>query len=637
MRAALPAEALEVPGPIPCRVVRGLGHPWRSVRSPNLREPAPRVVVSNACRMRIALLYPPPWQMPGPGGPSPPPGEGPPEEYQDGDIDADFFQLPYGLLTLAAVCLKAKHQVKVLNLSAFSWPLVERVLSELEADVFGISAYTANRRGVASVAQLIRARHPGAHVVVGGPHATALAREHLAHYPAIDTVVVGEGEVTLLELLARLGREESLVGLPGAVYRCLGRVERGPDRAPLRDLDTLPSPHQHFTSHLVMTSRGCPWHCSFCAAKMQWGRKLRHHSVPYVLECLEQALERVSVKMLLFKDDTFTAHRRRSLEFLGALRARDLRFAWSCDTRADALDAELVRELRLAGCQRVSLGVESGSPTILRQIEKQARLEAVWRATQLCKEVGIQVRFFMMLGNRGETATTFRESLDFVHAVRPHQVLFACLSVYPGSRDYHDLVARGELDSEDYFTRDFQELKRPFDASAEDTQLLGRWFQRNRGVRELYREGVAEHRSVLARVGEHWGVYLDLAGAYFRAGELGRSAEHVRRALELGHPCPGLGHNYLACIRAREHDWEGMEREFELALGDPQHRVLALNRRALAAWREQGGRKSGTEPRLMAGHDFEILERPLQPVLPGPLPDDFAQWSHDPQPSGESL
>jgi radical SAM superfamily enzyme YgiQ (UPF0313 family) len=576
--------------------------------------------------MRIALLYPPPWQMPGPGGPSPAPGEGPPREYREGDIDADFFLLPYGLMSLAAVCLEAKHQVKVLNLSAFSWPVVERVLSELEADVFGISAYTANRRGVTSVAKLLRRRHPDAHVVVGGPHATILAPELLARCPAIDSAVVGEGELTFLELLARFGRGESLVGLPGAVYRHEGRVERGPDRPQLRELDRLPSPHQHFTSHLVMTSRGCPWHCTFCAAEAQWGRKLRHHSVAYVLECVEQALQRVPVKMLLFKDDTFTAQRRRVLEFLRALRARELRFVWSCDTRADRLDAELVRELRLAGCQRVSLGVESGSPTVLRQIEKRTSLEAVRRATELCKEVGIQVRFFMMLGNRGETAETFRESLSFVEAVRPHQVLFACLSVYPGSRDYHDLVARGDLDHEAYFTEDFQELKRPFDASPGDTELLSRWFQNNRGIRELYRAGVEEYRAVLGRLGEHWGPCLDLGGAYYRAGELERSEEQVRRALELGHPCPGLGHNYLASIRARQGDWAGMEREFELALRDPQHRVVALNRRALSLWREQGGSRSGSKPRLLAGHDFEILERPLQPVLPGPLPDDFALW-----------
>jgi radical SAM superfamily enzyme YgiQ (UPF0313 family) len=375
-----------------------------------------------------------------------------------------------------------------------------------------------------------------------------------------------------------------------------------------------------------LTARGCPWRCTFCAAEVGWGRKLRFYSVPYVLESIEQALGRLPARMLSIKDDTFTASRRRALELLRAIRARGTGFVWSCDTRADSLDAELVRDLRLAGCQRVSLGVESGSPTILRNIHKRTTPEAVLRATDLCKEVGLQVRYFMMLGNRGETAATLRESLAFVERAQPHQVLFACLSVYPGTRDYQELVARGWLDPETYFSDDFQELKFPFDASPEDTQMMSEWFARHRGLRVLYREGVAEYRSVLERLGEHWGAHLDLGGAYFRAGDLTLAEQHVARALELGHPAPGLGHNYLGCIRAREHDWDGMWHEFELASADPQHWVLARNQQALEAWRSGGGPASGEEPELLARHDFELFERPVQPSLPGPLPGDFAEW-----------
>ncbi|MFC1641401.1 B12-binding domain-containing radical SAM protein, partial [Myxococcota bacterium] len=186
--------------------------------------------------MRIALLYPPPWQIPAPAL-APPTADGPPRDYQVGDLDGDFCQVPYGLLTLAVTARRAKHQVKVLNLSAFPWSQVLAVVERLEAELYGMSCYTANRRGVASLADAIHVRHPQAHVTVGGPHATAMATEMLAHHQAIDSVAVGEGEHTLLELAERLSQRADLGGLAGLVYRRHGKIERGPPRSPLRDLD----------------------------------------------------------------------------------------------------------------------------------------------------------------------------------------------------------------------------------------------------------------------------------------------------------------------------------------------------------------------------------------------------------------
>src|ERR1700704_3434972 len=150
--------------------------------------------------MRIALLYPPPWKIPAPGQTPDFGGDGPPEEYREGDLDPDFYQTPYGLFSLGAQAIRAGHQVKILNLSSFTWSDVERVIANLDADLYGMSCWTANRRGVALVARSIRERHPNAHIVVGGPHATPLAAELLHHVEAIDTVALGESEPAFLEL-----------------------------------------------------------------------------------------------------------------------------------------------------------------------------------------------------------------------------------------------------------------------------------------------------------------------------------------------------------------------------------------------------------------------------------------------------
>lgn len=585
--------------------------------------------------MRVALVYPPPWKIPRPGEP-PDPVDGPPPGYRDGDLDPDFWQTPYGLYSLAAEVTRAGHPVKILNLSSYDWVSTEEALATLDADLYGLSCWTANRRGVALAADAIKRRVPRAHVVVGGPHATPLARELMAHHPAIDMVSIGESEEQLLELIARLARGAPTAGIAGTVARDGDRVVEGPRRAPIEPLDRLASPHDAFTTHIVMTSRGCPWRCTFCGAETSWGRGLRSFSEARVLDMLEAALRRVPVRMLQIKDDTFTAHRRRVLSLCRAIRARGLRFAWSCDTRADVLSEEVVRELRLAGCQRLSLGVESGSPRVLAAIDKGMTVEQIVTGTELARAVGLEVRYYLMLGNRGETAETFRETLAFLERARPHQYLFSCLSIYPGTRDFADAEAAGWLDREIFFRERFQELKVPFDAPAEDAALMNDWFHAHQGVRELYRPDVAECAAILARLGEHAPAHLDLANAAWAAGELDLAERHARRALELEHPLPGLVHNTLACIAWARGDVEGMQAALlTAARTDPQHPALIRNVQAARRWFAESGPARGLPLELVAEQGFQLLERTLQPALPGPLPEDLAEWGAAAPPAAE--
>ncbi len=585
---------------------------------------------AKADSMRIALLYPPPWKIPAPGEPAPPDGEGPPGEYAEGDLDGDFFQTPYGLFALGAQALRAGHAVKVINLSAFTWSKVETVLRELRADVYGLSCWTANRRGVALVAREIKRLQPAAHVIVGGPHATPLAREMLAHHAPIDTVSIGESELTFLELLDRLRDGKDVAGVPGTAYRVGDRIEVAPERAAIEDLDALASPHDYFDTHIVMTSRGCPWRCTFCGAEASWGRGYRAQSVSFVLDALEKAVARAPVKMIQIKDDTFTTNRKRVIELCRGMRERNIRMLWSCDTRVDVLGDELLREMRLAGCERLSLGVESGSQKILDAIDKKITVDEIVRSTELAKKYGIKLRYYMMIGNRGETRDTFAETLRFLEYAKPHQYIFACLSVYPGTRDYDMAVEAGWLDAAFYFERDFQELKTTFDATDEDTTFFRDWFQQNKGLHEGPREGVEECRAILERLGDHHAAHMDLGGAYYREGRLDEAERHVLRALDLEYPAPGLALNYLGCIAARRGDIAGMKERFSEAMRrDPQHWVLVRNVQRVRDWATQGG---AGRPDLVAEHEFQLLERSAQPTLPGPLSDDFAVWYPPPPP-----
>ena len=614
-----------------------------------------RSAVVASAAMKVALLYPPTWIIPaageeasdrstrarpsastgnvagggdaGDGGPT---STGAPAEYQEGDLDADFFQIPYGLLSLGAQAIRAGHSVKVLNLSNFSWKEVERVVRDLAPDVLALSCWTANRRGVGYVAALAKKLHPNCHVVVGGPHATPLGAEMLAFHPSIDTICVGESDVTFLELLHRLETSGVTRGIAGTIYREAGpgsRIVHGPKRANITDLDTLAAPQDYFPTHILMTSRGCPWSCTFCGAETSWGRGFRSNSNDYIIASIRAALGKLPVQQIQIKDDTFTTNKKRVRELCQRIRDEKIQFLWSCDTRVDVLDEPLLREMRLAGCQRLSLGVETGSQAILDRIEKKITTEEIRAATVAAKNVGIKVRWYMMLGNRGETVESFEETRRFIEAVRPHEYIFSCLSIYPGTKDFHD-AEKSWLDRKVYFTGDFQELKTPFDCDERTLAVLDAFFRQNKGLRTMHSDGVAEYRAIADRLGPHHAASMDLAASLYHAGEFDEAEQHVQTALALGWPAPGLAYNHLAAIAKARGDVDGMKSWFlRAAKEDPQHWVLVNNMTRVRDWLAAEGRTKNLPLFLDVRHDFQLLERPAQPTLPGPLAADFAVWS----------
>ena len=576
--------------------------------------------------MKIVLIYPPPWKIAPEGGVPYPDEEGPPEGYRPGDLDADFYQTPYGLFSLGAQAIRAGHDVKVINLSSYTWPRVEEVIERLDAPLWGMSCWTANRRGVRMVAQLIKQKHPKAHVVVGGPHVTPLPREVLQYFTAVDTACVGESDDTFLELADRVSKNADTKGVAGSYWRDGERIVQGPERASIKDLDDLASVQTYFDTHILMTSRGCPWNCTFCGAETSWGRGFRANSTDYVLDAMQSVLSRLPVKMLQIKDDTFTTHKKRVLELCRKIRERNLNFFWSCDTRVDLLTDELLREMRLAGCQRLSLGVESGSQRILDAIDKKITPAEILESTNLAKKYGVKVRYYMMLGNRGDTKETFQETLDFLEKARPHEYIFSCLSIYPGTRDFDD-AEKNWLDRNVYFTKTFQELKTPFDASEEDTAVMNEWFAHNNGLRTMHSETTKDYADILERLGDYHAAHMDLGASLYRDGRFEEAEKHVRRALELGYPLPGLAYNHLACIAKARGDIDAMMDLFMTAAKtDPQHYVLIQNVNAARAWFKAGGPGKGLPLDLTVRHDFQLLERTMQPTLPGPLDEKFDVW-----------
>jgi len=571
--------------------------------------------------MHVLLIYPPPWKIPEPGQQPDEPGEGPPPGIDSTALlSGDILHLPCGLLSLAAQARRAGHNVEVLNLFTFAWDRIAGIIKTRQADFFGLSCFTSNRRGTLYLARLIRELYPQAHIAVGGPHATALPADMLEHCSAIDTVVIGEGEETFACLLSGIEKNAVACGLPGTAYRSEGRVLLAPPRPRIDELDRLAPACDCAADHIIITSRGCPWDCSFCASTCIWGKKVRSFSPEYVLDMLNILVNDCGQKALAVKDETFTLNRDRVHAVCRGIMKRGLSFLWSCDTRVDSLDEELLLAMRRAGCVRISLGVESAAAPVLAGMGKGIVPDNVRAAVAAARQLGYQIRLYMIAGAPEETQATLEESIAFIRDAAPTEVIWNPYTLFPGTRAFSQAVQLGAADAERFFTDNFFELLPMLDRSDDpDARFCIDWLHRHQGLQQVCSYTAAQRRDILKRLPGLHAAHLDLAAACFFEGDLDGARASVEQALQLRHPLPGLCRNLRACIAAAAGDIKTALEELIAAKGLGLHAVVERNIESAQRWIREGGPDRGMPLILDPDCSFEITRKLVQPVMPGPI------------------
>lgn len=548
--------------------------------------------------LKIVLIYPPPWQILKPGETHQDSPFEAPKDRNSSQMDEDSKVIPYGLMTIAAQAKRAGHDVTIHNLSSTTWQEVVSLIAGTKADLYGISAFTFNRRGMGAVAALIRQYHSTAHIMVGGPFATALPRETLTYFREVDTVVIGEGEETFMELLESLESDRSTAGIPGTAWRKGEEIIIGPQRQRINDLDALASPFDHFTSRIVMTSRGCPAKCTFCGSFTTWGQKLRFHSVEYCIDMIKTALSRLPWPFILIKDDTFTSDRRRAIAICDAIIKNKINFIWSCDTRVDCIDEELLGKMRLAGCQMISFGVESGSPEILKSMRKNTTPEMVLEASRAARKYGFYIRYYMILLNRGETFETINQSTALIRAGRPNRFTFSNLIFSPGTEDWEILSRKQHVSADIFFNNDFTELS-VARSRANKVEELQRKVWCDIGAISGFDYSVEELEAVVGLLPDLHCAHVELANAYLRAGRFEEAAAELDRAEELGFPIDVIITNQRACIFLAKSEIENAYALLESAMKSSPCRIIEQNYNKLHSWRESPIHKRGNPPELI--------------------------------------
>jgi len=363
--------------------------------------------------------------------------------------------LPTGLCYLHAVLREAGCDSILANFSGCSIPEIQKQLTSLHADIIGISQWTHNRHASLETARLARRLNPDSIIVMGGGHATFRYHEMLAEGSPVDIVVLGEGEETMRELAESVARGANWRDVEGIAFRDEGRLVLTGKRAPRVMLDTLPFPASYLEhsigvdlelqSEFVLTARGCPSACSFCSSPGFWGRRVRFRSPEAIVAEILYIRERFGLIYFSLRDDTFTADRDRAIEFCRLMITRRVSVLWNCQSRVTTLDEEVLTWMKRAGCECVQLGVESGSPRILAQLDKSIHPRQVEQTAALVRKVGINLSVYLISDVPGENEDDIRMTVELIRRIRPDDGYVSPLAYYPGTRLFEQAVANRQV------------------------------------------------------------------------------------------------------------------------------------------------------------------------------------------------
>lgn len=295
----------------------------------------------------------------------------------------------------------------------------------------------------------------GAITIAIGSHVTPMAHETLKNFPTLDVVIRLEPEYTLRELVQKLDAGETLHGVEGTAFRHQGEIVVNRDRAFIPDLDDLPAPLYHKLPLdkyripmikgpycFVVTSRGCTAGCRFCIKHVMWQNTVRSHTPERILAEMKE-LVRLGVTNIHFYADLFTVDREVVIALCQLILADGLQVKWTCNSRVDYIDKEMLHLMAAAGCWMISWGLESGSPEVLKRMRKGIKPEKTREALQLSHKLGIKNWGYFIIGMPGETVETIDETIAFAKSLPLTLALFHIAVPYPGTPFFYEAVENG--------------------------------------------------------------------------------------------------------------------------------------------------------------------------------------------------
>jgi anaerobic magnesium-protoporphyrin IX monomethyl ester cyclase len=374
----------------------------------------------------------------------------PPQTFFPGS-DIPAANIPLGLSYVAAVLDKAGYKTKILDAFMTDLPFrkkneitevglpykkIKEEIQRIKPEIVGIgNPFTSQVNHATKVADIVKEIDSSILTVVGGPHFTVVQIDFLEEAKNVDIVVIGEGEYTMLDIVKFVEGKKKIKDIQGIAFRMGNKSVMNSSRPFNENLDDLPYPAYHlldmekyldpkkieyrsFQNRAIsmITSRGCPFNCSFCSVHLHMGKVFRAHSVDYVVNHIEYLVNKYRVKTIYFEDDNLTFDIKRFEEICDKIITREIKFQWETPNgvRADYLTLDLLEKMKKTGCQSVFVGVESGDQQVLDNIVgKNLKLKNVIKFASLCKKIGLRTGAFYIIGFPGETKETMTKTVEF--------------------------------------------------------------------------------------------------------------------------------------------------------------------------------------------------------------------------------
>ena len=424
----------------------------------------------------------------------------PPQTFYPGS-EPPAGNLPLGLLYIAAVLDKAGYKTEILD--AFITDSLFRKIGDIievgmyhgriaeeirrkKPDIVGITnPFTSQVENAIRVANIVKAIDPNILTVIGGPHVSAVPIEFLEEAKNVDIAVIGEGEYTMLDIVRFFEGYKKINEVQGIAYRKDETVALNSPRPFIKNLDDLPYPAYHLVEMeqylnpekieyrsfkdraiSMITSRGCPLNCSFCAVHLHMGKMFRAHSVNYVIDHIDHVVNKYRVRNIFFEDDNLTLDLKRFEAICDKIIEKNIKINWETPNgiRADYLTLNLLKKMKKSGCQSVFFGIESGDQFVLDNIiDKCLKLKDIIKVAKMCKKIGLKTGAFYIIGFPGEKKENMMKTVELaLRLKREFDVgmhLFIATPSY-GTRLYEECKKKGYV-QENLTPRAFAEVRQP--------------------------------------------------------------------------------------------------------------------------------------------------------------------------------
>ncbi|MFH1540805.1 MAG: radical SAM protein [Elusimicrobiota bacterium] len=367
---------------------------------------------------------------------------------------------PLGLCYLAAALEKNGHTVEIIDAEVERLCLKEVLLKveNIKPNIIGINIFSPTLHKSKEIAEKIKISLPHIPIVVGGAHVSIMKEQALLE--CYDYGIINEGEHTIVEFLKVIEGDKKPSEIRGLIYREKNKIVVNHVSEITQDINSLPFPAIHllkknlyqlkfvngrktiYTS--IMAMRGCPFECVFCSEPLIGGRKVRFRSPENIADELESINRQLGISHFTFVDSNITLNRNQVIGICDQINKRKLSITWEGWTRANLIDEDLLKRMKESGFVRMSFGVESGDPEILKIIKKEVSLDSIKNAFRLCKKLKIEISCSAMLGLPGETRKSVNKTIEFIR--NTPEILYSNFSIaipYPGT-ELFDMAQKGK-------------------------------------------------------------------------------------------------------------------------------------------------------------------------------------------------